>query len=108
MGELRKAVKSATSNHTLMRWGGLAVIALAELTWLAIRVEVPSTGFLSYFKGFPSIFITSLAVVTVLVWARSRGKLRELPIFQDFSHNPWPMVLAHLGAFASFFGLQFS
>ena len=80
-------------------------IALAELTWLAIRVEVPSTGFLSVFKGFPSIFVTSLAVVTVLVWARSRGKLLELPVFQDFSHNPWLIVLAHLGAFGFFFGL---
>jgi len=66
---------------------------------------VPSTGFLSFFKGFPSIFVTSLAVVTVLVWARSRGKLRELPVFQDFSHNPWLIVLAHLGAFGFFFGL---
>jgi hypothetical protein len=45
---------------------------MAELTWLAIRVEVPSRGFLSLFKGFPSIFITSLAVVTVLVWASSQ------------------------------------
>jgi exosortase E/protease (VPEID-CTERM system) len=88
-----------------MRWGGLAVLALAELTWLAIRVEVPGTGFLSVFKGFPSIFITSLAVLTVLAWARSRGELRELPIFQDVSHNPWPMVLAHVGAFALFFWL---
>jgi len=30
-----------------MRWAGLVVIALAELTWLAIRVEVPATGLLS-------------------------------------------------------------
>jgi len=102
VGGLRKSAKSRTSNHSLIRWGGLALIALAELTWLAIWVEVPATGFLSVFKGFPSIFITSFAVVTVLVWARSRGKLRDLPIFQDFSHNPWPMVLAHLGAFALF------
>jgi len=43
-----------TLNPALLRWGGLAVIALAELTWLAIRVEVPGTGFLSIFKGFPS------------------------------------------------------
>jgi exosortase E/protease (VPEID-CTERM system) len=88
-----------------MRWSGLVLIALAELTWLAIRIQVPPTGFLSYTKGFPSIFITSLAVVTVLVWVRFRGKLRELPIFKDFSHNPWLMVLAHLGVFAFFFRL---
>ena len=88
-----------------MRWAGLTVIALAELTWLAIRIEVPSTGFLSCFKGFPSIFITSLAVVTVLVWASSRGKLLELPVFQDFPDSPCLMVLAHLGAFGSFFWL---
>ena len=93
------------SNHTLMRWAGLTVIALAELTWLAIRIGVPSTGFLSLFKGFPSIFVTSLVVVTVLVWASSRGKLLELPIFQDFSHSPWLMVLAHLGTFGPFFWL---
>ena len=102
---MSKAVISGTLNPALMRWAGLTAIALAELTWLAIRVEVPSTGFLSYFKGFPSIFVTSLAVVTVLVWASSRGKLLELPVFQDFSHNPWLMVLAHLGAFGLFFWL---
>jgi hypothetical protein len=34
-----KAVKSGILKPALMRWGGLAVIALAELTWLAIRVE---------------------------------------------------------------------
>jgi hypothetical protein len=98
-------VINGTLNPALLRWGGLAAIALAELTWLAIRVEVPSRGFLSYFKGFPSIFVTSLAVVTVLVWANSRGKLLELPIFQDFSHNPRWMILAHWGAFALFFWL---
>ena len=103
MGGRKK--KSGISNRTQMRWGGLAVLALAELTWLAIRVEVPGAGFLSVFKEFPSIFITSLAVVAVLIWARSRGKLRELPIFKDLSHNPWPMVLAHVGAFALFFRL---
>jgi len=85
-----------------MRWVGLVLIALVELTWLAIRVEVPATGPLSVFKGFPSIFLTSLAVVTILVWARSRGKLRELPIFQNFSHKPWLTVLAHVGAFVFF------
>ena len=101
----RKAVITGTFNPVLMRLAGLAVIALVELTWLAIRVEVPSRGFLSYLKGFPSIFVTSLAVVTVLVWATSRGKLLELPVFHDFSHNPWFMVLAHLGAFSLFFWL---
>jgi exosortase E/protease (VPEID-CTERM system) len=80
----------------------MAVLALAELTWLAIRVEVPATGPLSVFKGFPSIFLTSLAVVTVLVWARFRGRLLELPIFQDFSHKPWIMTLAHVGVFVLF------
>jgi hypothetical protein len=105
VGGRKKVVKSGISNRTQMRWVGLAVLALAELTWLAIRVEVPGAGFLSVFKGFPSIFITSLAVVAVLVWARSRGKLSGLPIFKDLSHNPWPMVLAHVGAFALFFWL---
>jgi exosortase E/protease (VPEID-CTERM system) len=98
-------MKGATTKNALLRWGGLVVIALAEVTWLAIRVEMPATGFLSGFKGFPSIFITSLAVVTVLIWARSRGRLLALQIFQDFSHNPLPMVLAHWGAFAVFFWL---
>lgn len=94
---------SAISNHSLMRWAWLTVIALAELTWLAIRVTVPSTGFLSWFKGFPSIFVTSLAVVSVLVWASSRGKLLELPVFKNFSHNPSFMILAHVGTFGLFF-----
>lgn len=92
-------------SKTLMRWTALTAMALAELTWLAIRVEMPPTGFLSCFKGFPSIFVTSLAVITVLVWASSRGKLLELPVFQDLSHKPWSMVLAHLGAFGLFFWL---
>jgi hypothetical protein len=46
-----------------------------------------------------------LAVATVLGWARYRGRLLELPIFQDFSHRSWPFVLAQLGAFAGFFWL---
>jgi hypothetical protein len=100
---VRKAVISGTLKPALIRWGGLAGIALAELTWLAIRVEMPSRGFLSLFKGFPSIFVTSLAVVTVFVWVSSRGKLLELPVFQDFSHNPWRILLAQVGAFATFF-----
>jgi exosortase E/protease (VPEID-CTERM system) len=64
---------------------------------------MPPSGFLSCLKGFPSIFVTSLAVVTVLVWASSHGKLLELPGFQDFSHNPLFMTLAHLSAFGLFF-----
>ena len=92
-------------NPALSRWILLVLIALVELTWLAIRIEVPGTGFLSYFKGFPSIFVTSLLIVTILGWARSRGKLLELPIFQDFSHTPWPMAIAHWGSFAAFFWL---
>jgi hypothetical protein len=92
----------------VLRWVWLVLIALAEVTWLSIRIEAPPAGLLSYTKGFPSIFVTSLAVATVLGWARYRGRLLELPIFQDFSHNPWGMVLAHLGAFAAFFYLQFS
>jgi hypothetical protein len=98
-------VISGTLNPALLRWAGLTAVALAELTWLAIRIEVPSTGFLSIFKNFPSIFVTSLSVVTVLVWASSRGKLLEIPVFQDFPQNPWRMVLAHWGAFALFFWL---
>jgi hypothetical protein len=100
---MRKTVISGTLNPVSMRFAGLTAIALAELTWLKIRFQMPSTGFLSLFQGFVFIFVTSLAVVTVLVWAGSRGRLLELPIFQEFSHNPWRMVLAHWGAFASFF-----
>ena len=92
-------------NPALTRWIFLILIALVELTWLAIRIEVPATGFLSYFKGSPSIFVTSLVIVTILGWALSRGKLLELPIFQDFSHNPWPMAPAHVASFAAFFWL---
>lgn len=98
---------SGTLNPALIRWGGLIAIALAELTWLAIRVEGPSTGYLSYFKGLPSIFVISLAVVTVPAWARFRGNLLELPIFQHNSHSPWRMLLSHWGSFASFFWRSF-
>ncbi len=90
---------------TRLRWVWLVLIALAEVTWLSIRIEAPPAGLLSYTKGFPSIFVTSLAVATVLGWARYRGRLLELPIFQDFSHRSWPFVLAQLGAFAGFFWL---
>jgi hypothetical protein len=34
-----------TFNPALLKWAGLPVIALAELTWLAIRIEVPATFF---------------------------------------------------------------
>ena len=87
------------------RWGGLAVVALAELIWLAKRVELPPTGALSYLKGFPSIFVISLAVVTVLVWACFRRRLLEVSRAQDFSRTPWRMILAHGITFASFFRL---
>jgi hypothetical protein len=100
-----KVVKGETPKNALIRWSGLVVIALAQLTWLAIRVEMPAAGFLSFLKGFPSFFITSLAVVSVLGWAQARGRLLALHIFQNFSHNPLPMVLAHWGAFAVFFWL---
>jgi exosortase E/protease (VPEID-CTERM system) len=83
----------------------LAVIALAELTWLAKRVEVLPTSYLSCLKGFPSIFVISLAVVTVLVWAFFRRKLLEVPNVQEFSCTPWRMILAHWITFASFFWL---
>jgi len=45
---------------------------LGGIDLAGIRVEVPAIGLLSISRGFPSIFITSLAVVTVLVWARFR------------------------------------
>jgi len=86
----------------LRRWVWLVLIALVELTWLAIRIEAPSVGLLSYAKGVPSIFITSLAVVLILGWAGSHGKVRNLPIFQDASPTSWPLVLCHIGTFAAF------
>ncbi len=88
-----------------MRWAGLVVIALGEVTWLAIRIEAPSTGLLTYTKGFPSIFITSLAVALILGWARSYGRVRELSVFHEAGLASWLMVLAHLGGFATFFWL---
>jgi hypothetical protein len=42
-----------TLKYAISSWGWLAAIAMAELTWLAMRVEMPAAGFLSYFKGFP-------------------------------------------------------
>ena len=98
-------MKSASLHPALMRWIGLVIIALAELTWLAIRIMLPETGFLFYFKGFPSVFITSLAFITILVWASSREKQLELPVLNDFSHNPWLMILAHVVFFGFFFKL---
>lgn len=92
----------ATLNRALVLWVGLVLLVLAELTWLAVRIQAPDTGVLFYTKGLPSIFITSLAVTMILAWARSYGRLRELPVLHDLSPNPWPLVLAHLGAFAAF------
>jgi hypothetical protein len=80
----------------------MVAIALAELTWLAIRVEVRSTGLLSVFKGFPSIFVTSLTVVAIFGYVL-RGKGVGLPVLRDFSHSLWPMFMVHLGAFAPLF-----
>ncbi|TSA44670.1 MAG: exosortase E/protease, VPEID-CTERM system [Deltaproteobacteria bacterium] len=95
-------MNSGPFNPALVRWAGLVIIALVELTWLAMRVTLPLIGFLSYLRGFITVFITSLAFVTILVWAASRGKLLELSVFHDFSHNPWFMILAHVAAFGSF------
>ena len=81
----------------------MALMALAELIWLAKRVELPPTGVLSYFKGFPSIFVISLAVVTILVWNRFRSQRSGFPIVQELSRNPWRMIIAHWSAFISFF-----
>jgi hypothetical protein len=84
------------------------LLALAEVAWLAIRIQAPDVGLLSYAKGLPSIFITSLAVVLVLGWARSYGRVREVPVFHDASPTLWPMVLAQVGAFAAFACLTIS
>jgi exosortase E/protease (VPEID-CTERM system) len=101
------SVRHAIVNHPLLRWVWLVLIALAELVWLAVRIEAPP-GLLSYTKGLPSIFITSLAVVLILGWARSYGRLRELPIFHEYPRTSWRMVLAHIGVFAAFFWLTIS
>lgn len=92
----------AISNRTLLRWVWLVLIALAELAWLSIRIEAPSTGLLYYTKGFPSIFIISLAITTILGWVAARGKILKLPIFRDCFHQHWWMVLPQLGAFVVF------
>jgi exosortase E/protease (VPEID-CTERM system) len=99
-------VNSGPFNPALMRWAGLVIIALVELTGLAMRITLPLTGYLSYLRGSIAVFITSLAFVAILVWAAWRGKLLELPVFHDSSHNPWFMILAHVGAFMSFFWLS--
>jgi exosortase E/protease (VPEID-CTERM system) len=98
----------SASSHGTLRWICLVLLALAELTWLAIRIQAPDVGFLSYAKGIPSIFITSLAIVLILGWAGSHGRVRELPILHDVSPAFWPMVLAQLGAFAAFSRLTIS
>jgi hypothetical protein len=36
------SVRHAGSNHGLLRWVWLILLALAELVWLAIRIEAPS------------------------------------------------------------------
>ena len=53
---------------------GLAMLALAEVTWLAIRIEAPATGFRSSAKGLPYIFVTSVVIVLILAWARAGGQ----------------------------------
>jgi exosortase E/protease (VPEID-CTERM system) len=101
----QKTLKQAMSNLTIWRWVFLVLMALGELTWLSIRIVAPETGLLSYTQGIPSIFVTSLAVVIILGWARCRGRLLELPFFQEFPHRSWPFVLSHLVSFAAFFFL---
>jgi exosortase E/protease (VPEID-CTERM system) len=96
------------SHRVIVRWVWLVLVALAEVTWLAIRIQAPSTGLLSYAKGLPSIFITSLAIVMILAWARSYGRVRELPVLRDASPISWSMGLAQLGAFAVFSWLTIS
>jgi exosortase E/protease (VPEID-CTERM system) len=100
-------VKWTIPNYNVLRWVLLFLIGIAEVVCISLRIEAPSSGFLSYTKGLPSIFVTSLAVVTILGWVRARGRVLDLPIFQDqdLSHRPWRMVLAQLGAFAAFFWL---
>lgn len=100
-----KILNNMQLNPALTRWGGLIIIALGELIWLASRVTMPLTGFLSYFRGFAPVFMASLVLITILVWVASRAKLLELPIFHDLSHNFWFMIPAHLGAFGCFFWL---
>ena len=99
---LSVAVNSKFSYRPLPRSVALCVLAFVELTWLTIRVEVPATGFLSVFKGFPSIFITSVAIVCTLLWALSRRKIWNIPTILGTSHNPWPMLFFHWVAFVLF------
>lgn len=101
----REKLQGSILNHVLSQWIGLVLVALAEVVWLAIPIEAPSTGFFSYNKGFPSIFVTSLAVVALLAWVYARERLLSIPTFQNLSHNPWPPILVHVGAFAAFFWL---
>ena len=101
-------MKYATLNHASPRWVWLVLLAAAELAWLAIQIQPPSTGLLSYTKGLPSIFITTLAVAMILGWARSYGSLREVPILHDVFCASWPLVLCHLGAFAAYSWLAMS
>ena len=100
-----QVAESGTLNLPLKRWAGLVIMALAELTWLALRVTAPASGFLSYLRGFYPVFVTSLAFVMILVWVSSRKGLLALPAWPDFSYNPWLMILAHWVAFGSFFWL---
>jgi exosortase E/protease (VPEID-CTERM system) len=84
-----------------LRWVGMGLLALAEVTWLAIRIEAPATGLRSYAKGLPSIFITSLVIVLILAWARSHI-MRTLPRMNDVPRPSWWTVLAQMAAFAAF------
>ncbi len=102
MGLPQRFVKWAIPNPNVLRWVWLVLIAVAEIVWLSLRIEAPPAGLLRYTKGFPSIFVTSLAVVTILGWVRTRGRVLKLPVFENFSHKSWQMVLAQLAAFAVF------
>jgi exosortase E/protease (VPEID-CTERM system) len=101
-------VRGAIINRILLRWLWLVLIAAVELTWLALRIQAPPTGLLSYTRGLPAIFITSLVTLSVLGWVFSYGRLREFPIFDDFSPTSWRWLLCHLGAFAVFSYLTIS
>jgi exosortase E/protease (VPEID-CTERM system) len=110
----KKSVNSGILNSPLMRWGGLAVIALAELTWLSIRIEFFTlsgkvgwwTGPLSHANVFTSIGLASLASGGIIVWSCTRPRVSERVSFQETRYRRWPLILVQLVLFAAFFRLS--
>ena len=104
----------ATLNHGMLRWLWLGLLALVELIWLSIRIDFCTlsgkAGWwaepLSHANIFAPIVLASLAVGVVIGRSRARARVCWRAGLQDTRCRPWPLILAQLVAFVTFFSLS--